>query len=319
MEEPLQYEDVVAWQEELLQHEQVEQQPHYWQQINFSQLTTTHLPLRPEARNSHEDKNPSGQSEPFFPHVQSVPLDEELVTQLQAARQFYAGSLPAYLLTCWQVALWLLMGEKNSLLGVACDGRVDEELANTLGLYTRFLPLQMLLAHELPFEQALKLVHADLEAAFEEQLSFTWPQTAEASAEPLYFPLSFEYSSCPVAFENGDLRFSFERCYSCIEPLALKMSMYHAGKQAIIDIYYDHRYYDSEQMRILSGVVHTLLHASLKQPALAIGRMPLLPVVEQEPTQQALRTPTSLPPDATLIHLFERQAAKMADQPAVIG
>src|SRR5436305_6620806 len=66
VEEPLQYVDVSAWQDDLLQEKDAEQRCQYWSRIDLSRLTSMRLPLERE-RSIEDCEAEMGQKEVFLP------------------------------------------------------------------------------------------------------------------------------------------------------------------------------------------------------------------------------------------------------------
>ncbi|HET8845929.1 MAG TPA: condensation domain-containing protein, partial [Ktedonobacteraceae bacterium] len=149
-DEPLQYADVAAWQDELLCEEGSEQYQAYWKKIDLSQLAKMHLPF---------EQNSQISDTAFVPQYVEAVLEREVQAQLDVLLKEQQSTLEVYILTCWKLVLERLTGEVNSVLGVACNGRDYEELDNAIGLYTRFVPLCVELKRDQPFVELLASVH----------------------------------------------------------------------------------------------------------------------------------------------------------------
>ena len=154
-------------------------------------------------------------------------------------------------------------------MGLACNGRVDEELTNALGLYTRFVPSVVALTDNLPFEQALTIVKNSFSNALDEQLYFTWEATHTSPS--LYFPVCFDYTVWPAHFYAGDVTFSFYQRYSCTEPFELKLSTLQVGEHLCLELYYDPAHFAGEHTRYLLLLSRTLLQNAVTHPQTAIG------------------------------------------------
>src|SRR5579885_1239273 len=149
-EEPLQYADVSAWQEELLQEADAQAHQAYWNRIDLTPLPTLSLPFE---RQGNERTSGASAGQPFTPRCLPVPLSVQQQQMLEQTAQRSSVSLEALLLSGWQVLLWRLTETSPCVLGVSCDGRHYEELSACLGLYSRVVPLGLSLSPSLPFQR----------------------------------------------------------------------------------------------------------------------------------------------------------------------
>src|SRR5579885_2034232 len=149
-EEPLQYADVSAWQEELLQEADAQAHQAYWNQIDLTSLPMLPLPFECQG---NERTSGASAGQPFSPRCLPVPLSVQQQQMLEQTAQRSSVSLEALLLSCWQVLLWRLTEASPCVLGVSCDGRHYEELSACLGLYSRVVPLGLSLSPSLPFQR----------------------------------------------------------------------------------------------------------------------------------------------------------------------
>src|SRR5581483_2620163 len=310
-DEPLQYADVAAWQDELLLEEETESQNHYWQRIDLSRLSTQRLPF---ARDHHSNGAIAGREQY---RMLEMSLSEVLTAQIRARVQQYGISASAWFLTCWQAALWHLCNEAHFLVGVACDGRVYEELTGALGLYTRFVPVEAHFTRELPFEQALLEVNKSFQEACERQMYFTW-ETVSDNTRQLFFPVSFEYENWPATFALEKVTLSLYRRFSCIEPFFLKLSVLEVGERLRLALHYDQQKFAPEQMQRLTSVLQTLLLNTVEQPQTPLGQLNILALSEREHALKTFKAPTRALPNQLLHQLFEAQAACSPHQQAVM-
>ena len=101
-------------------------------------------------------------------------------------------------LACWQTLIQRLAGTSEITLGIACDGRRHPELVNSVGPYSRYVPLRIESRDDLTItELSDRLAEARKQAA-EWQEYFTW-----ADAES-YFSVCFEERSVPPAIYQCD-------------------------------------------------------------------------------------------------------------------
>ncbi|HJT56882.1 MAG TPA: amino acid adenylation domain-containing protein, partial [Ktedonobacteraceae bacterium] len=318
-EEPLQYVDVSAWQDELLQEDEAEEQRAYWRKIDLTQLASLRLPFTPVTTREHREPG-TRQREVFAPHWREVRMEETWQREAQSLAHRLGVSVEAFLLGCWQVLLWRLTGQSPCLLGVACDGRPYEELATVLGLYTRIVPVSTSFAEHSSFERVLTQVNLSLQEAIKRQAYFTWEASTETTnnGQLPFFPISFEFEAWPTSFASGELHFSLQRRFSCMEPFSLKLSVLQLGQRIQLEIQYDPAHFSSQQVERLSNCLYTLLHGAVSQPRTSVEDLELLPYSEQQRLLQMASQARTAYPDQPLHRLFEAQVERAPTQLAVV-
>lgn len=312
---PLQYADVSAWQDKLLAAEDADMQRRYWRNIDLSQRSRD--PFKWSELANAADR--TGRREmSFAPHTLAIPLEESLSKQIQELAQRHEVSVASILLACWKTGIWRLSDETYSLIGVACDGRAYEELECALGLYTRVVPVQVVLTGDLPFLQLVKLLDTSLREANKWQAYFTWEQESDTTI-PSFFPIGFEYTAWPSAFATDSLSLSLQRSLSYSEPFLVRLSVYQREECLRLELHYDAGYVGPGQARRLSSVLHTLLCSAVEEPASSLSTLPLLSQETQNNLLQVFRTP-ALPDAVSGWHqLFEAQVKRVPAQLAVLS
>ena len=130
-DEPLQYADVSAWQNELFESDEAESGKDYWTQQDFSSHLALKLPLEKQrAVQSH-----------FEPASLRRTVRRELSEKIETFTRKYQVTDALFFLACWQVLLARLTGQSQIVTGVSYTGRNYPELEETLGPLTRCLPI----------------------------------------------------------------------------------------------------------------------------------------------------------------------------------
>jgi len=322
-EEPLQYIDVAAWQNDLLETESAKRPLDFWNKFDLSQLSQTRLPFeRTTNKGDHEHASEKALSALFEPRTLTLALDENVSARLIALSHRYEVSLEALLLTCWRLLLYRMTNEAELMIGVAGNGRIYEDLAEVLGLYTRFVPIKIHSSGQQTFEQAVTEVDQMLSEAMQWQTYFCWPSRSNAGEDgdgPGYFPVTFEYENWPATVTNGSLTFALRQRFSCTEPFALKLSALSRGDRLLLDLSYDPRRLSEEQACCLTSVLHTLILQVVGQPQTPMGALAMLEPAEQARLQMSLQAPLQLLPEKGLLHLFEERAQCLSHQLAVVS
>jgi len=326
-EEALQYADIVAWQDQLLELEEMEALRQYWHKVDLSRLATLSLPFeRKEAAKGHHLAR--GQKDIFAPCVFEIGLEKSISTCIKDLAQRYSVSLEAWLLACWEVVLWRLSEKQDLVIGVACNGRtyegLTEELAKALGLYTRFVPVSAILHENLPFDQLIASANKVLLESIKRQIYFQWKEEAKNSkivrdSTSYFFPICFEYEYWPVSFVAGELSLSLHQRFCCTEPFALKLSVLQVGERLQLELYSDPQRISSAQVHQLAVALRTLLLAGIAQPQASVSKLPLLELDEQASLLTIGQAPTKLQPSRGFHHLFQEQAQRVPNYMAVIS
>lgn len=316
-EEPLQYVDVSAWQNELLAEDDAQEHYHFWQRADLSLLDALLLPFERSSRRKAAQELPGL----FAPRVVEMPEEQMLSPQLEALLRRTNTSLEAFVLSCWMALIWRLTGQTPVLMGVECHGRTHEELVTALGSYSRAVPVSISFNEDLAFERALILVHAFLEEAKRRQLYFRW-QSSVAGAESKhgqnFFPISFAYEEWPSSIDARNLAFSLEKSTSNTEPFVLKLQTLCVGRQLRRQLYFDPRYLSAAAIQRLARCLDTFWQAAMLQPEALVGMLPLLSSQEQQRLLGDYSVPAGPLPFQTLSQAFEAQAVCYAEQTAVV-
>ncbi len=312
-EEILQYADVSAWQEELLQEDKI----HYWNKLKLAPTPTIGLPFEQAVDNFALDS-----SDPFTPDLLAIPIRNDLAAKIAAAARRYDVSISSWLLTCWQTTLWRLHAKPAFLIGVSCNGRDYEELHHALGLYARFIPVYAPFEKDRPFASVLTSVHKLLQEALAWQMYFTWDKMHDTVGNDRtnpFFPVSFEYDVWPETIANGTLTCSLFKRWSCTEPFSLKLSVLQVGKDLQLELHYDPQHISAAHIHTLKDIFHTLLINVVEQPQTYVGAAALFPAETQKRLLTLFRAPERSLPAHNLHHLFEAQVKQTPQQLAVIS
>ena len=321
-EEPLQYVDVSAWQDTLLTSEDIDLQSQYWRQEDWSDLRAAPLPFT-RTYSSERNDLPSEQSGLFTPEIFGIDVEESLITRLQLLAQRLHVSVSSLLLASWYILLWRLGDGGSGIVGVSCNGRIYEELADALGHYTRTVPMFVALKDNLSFEHIVHLTDNAWQEAVEQQIYFTWEsmnssQTDNQKTLP-FFPICFEYDTWPDSFLSEELTFSLWQRYCCIDPFALKLLAICVGDHLQLFFHYDSQKFSKERIEHLSDLIEEILKSTVNNPYAEIRSLQILPdFMHRELLQLSCAPRVSQSPEG--IHqLFEAQVVDKQDCLAVIN
>lgn len=311
-DEPLQYTDIAQWQNELLETEELEAEPDYWQQLDFSILGNLKLPF----------SNQSGEKTQFSPHFITRQIRPELAAKIEAIAHDYNTSASVVFLVCWQVLLWRLTEQSDLIIGVASNGRNYEELQGSLGVLVKYLPLPCHLEENYPFNQLLARVEEFTEEISESQERFSWEEITQLNGnepEESFFPFCFEFDSYSANYVASDVCFSLDKQYACTDQFAVKLSGVCRDDSLIAEFHYDANLFEVEDIQRLAGQFETLLASAVKNPSGAIASFDILSSLEREQyLVEFNHTKTADPSYSCIHHWFEAQCDRTPDKIAVV-
>ncbi|MBE9209291.1 amino acid adenylation domain-containing protein [Nostoc sp. LEGE 06077] len=312
-DEPLQYADISAWQNELLEAEETLARKKYWQQLDSSQLESFQLSF---------EHQPS-QSQEFKPQCYKLSIASELINKIEGIVQKHQTSTSVFFLACWLILLWRITDESKPIIGLGCDGRNYEELKSVIGLLAKYLPLSCELTQKDCFSDILvKLSNATTELT-EWQESFTWEQIAktnqEHTAQP-FLPFCFDFAEMPNKYAAGDIRFTIYQKYACVDRFKVKLTCNRTLNQTVnAEFHYDAHLFSPTDIQRLASQWQTLLISAIENPSETISKLNILSDQER---QQILvdfnNTQTTKLQYECIHHWFEQQCNSTPDNIAVV-
>ncbi|HCF29073.1 MAG TPA: non-ribosomal peptide synthetase, partial [Cyanobacteria bacterium UBA11049] len=304
-DEVLQYLQFSEWQNQLLEDKDELAGREYWSNQDFSALATLVAPYENKS-NAVRDR--------YACQSLEYAIASHIVNRVFALSQQYNISIDVILLACWQVLIWRLTSQKELIIGTAFDGRQYEELANSLGLFVKYLPIKSQIESQYRFIEFLEQVQNSIITAAEWQDYFSYPEIGQVT-----YPIGFEFAELPTKSVVADVAFELYRHYVCLEKFKIKLSCYQQDDRIFTNFSYDINCYEAEQIKYLAEQFLTLLENIIQHPHIAASRLNILSDRQQ---QQVLvefnKTTNSNFPQDLCHQLFTEQAAKTPDNIAVV-
>ena len=261
----LRYTVLSEWLNQLLESEDSEAGRAYWRTENTSANFELRLPSERTAPSSTT----------FLPRSFKVELEE-----LPSLAEQNETSLRAVLLAVYQILLWRLSGEAMTTAGVAHDGRPDEELVNSIGLFTKYLPLNCRFDAHLQFSEIVQRVSAADRAAGEWQECFAWDQRETNGTRPfISYCFTFEQDAVEV---TGNVKFTSGNKQALFDRFKLNLSCRQAGERLSLEFQYDPNFFEAKDVQRLAEQFQTLLRSVIANPEETICRLNLLPPGERK-------------------------------------
>ncbi len=306
-DEVVQYLQFSEWQNTLFDDEESTLGRQAWQQKDFSTLSTWSLP----------GEELGDVEQPFTFAQQALQLDHATHMRLETLAQQAQQTPDLLLLACWQILLGKLTGRSAFLLGKSFDERIYEDLAETAGPLTTYLPLSCHLHDEQSFLDVVMQAKTALQEAQKWQSYFRWDDIQQAS-ELAFFPFSFDFQVVETKYPSPTLVITLQSLTTCSEPFKVKLQVFQQAHQLTLEFHYHSGLFNSSVIERLIDQFQTLLEQVLAQPERPIATFTIL---SQGALHQLLRefnaTEAAFPDQSCLHDLFEAQALRTPELVAV--
>jgi amino acid adenylation domain-containing protein/non-ribosomal peptide synthase protein (TIGR01720 family) len=308
-DEPLQYADIAAWQNELLV-EDTETTREYWHKQNIDSLVIGKLPSEKLLEENLV----------FNPKFISINLNLETVAIAELAQK-HSASVSTFLMACWQVLLWRLTGSETAI-ALCCDGRNYEELKPALGLLAKYIPVRGNLQENSKFSKIWQQLDKTASDVYQLQETFSWEEIVgeEGNSQELSFlPFAFDFAAQPIKYLADNVSFSIQKQYSCIERFKVKLSCWHWGDSLTAELYYNASLFDEADIERLAAQFQTLLASAINNPETASAQLEILsPQERQQLLIEFNHTKSDLPLYQSIVHWIEAQVNSTPDNVAVV-
>jgi amino acid adenylation domain-containing protein len=310
-EEPLQYADLAAWQNELAAAEESEPGRAYWRASLPPETGATRLPWVGRRARAAQ----------FDPRVLTATVGAESFAQLNALGARHDATGQNLLLACWQLLLRRLGGPDEVCVGVRFDGRKYDELEESVGPLARYLPVRCDVGDELSFTDLLVRTTAATDAAARWQECFAWELTgAEAGDDgaPPFMPVCFDFAGEGPARAVAGVKFAPRRQSECLDRFHVKLACRQRGDDLSVELHYDASVLSVDDAERLAEQFQTVLASVIRNPAARVSELEIISASERQHLLFGLNdTRAELGGDTTLHRLFEEQAARTPEATAV--
>ncbi|HYP52368.1 MAG TPA: amino acid adenylation domain-containing protein, partial [Pyrinomonadaceae bacterium] len=312
-EEPAQYADYCQWQTELVEagDEDAAAGLAFWQaREGVLSAAAPALPLENRAA------APSA-AEPEL--LAPLALAAEKVARAESAAVKAGASVEVFLLACWQTLLGRLTNQTPVVVRHTFDGRTLEELRDALGLFARALPLSADFGQDAAFTDILDETRRSVEetAAWQDYFAAT---ADGATSETDGSSVVFEVSALAPAPPAGGISFSIFKRDANVEPFKLKLSCVRAAENVFAELAYDAARVTREEAERVARSFVALVESASANPSAKVKRLNVLCDDDRRQLVNDFNRDTARElPDACVQQLFEAQAARHPDRPAVVS
>jgi amino acid adenylation domain-containing protein/non-ribosomal peptide synthase protein (TIGR01720 family) len=306
--EPLQYAELAAWQNEWLGSAEAGPGRDYWRRLDLApaeylRLAGTGAAARPGGR---------------FESVRRL-LDPELAAHVLRLAARDGGAAADLLLACWLVLLHRLSGRSELVVGCAADGRQHEEVREVIGPLSRYVPVVVSVSGDTPFEEVAGTVREARQTAAQWLEGFDWALLREDGEETETPPwrYGFAHTRLRELSAGGEAAIreltGYEEHFDCWLSCAES-----AGAVALSFCYIDSKLERGEVER-LADRFELLLRQAVMQPRSLVGDLPVLPDHERQRLLVEFNdTAADYPRNQCVHQAIERHAANRPDDVAVV-
>ncbi len=293
--DPLQYADYSEWHNDLLSKEDDESRAgkDFWNKQELEKIPALALPFEQKAE-------PGGEIRAEFVRIA---LDAN-VSRVQDPRTF--------MLACWQALLWRITGQAEVVLGYVSAGRTHEELDAAVGSFARVLPLHAHFEQEAIFVEVLQ----NAEKLRDDCIDAQDYCPLEPLSDGLTVGFSAEERAAPES--AGGVTFSLHTQRSFVQRFHVQLKCIKQATAWHAELEYDPAVLRREVVEKLARRLELLSAAAALDPSAAVADLPIMEARElQQVTVAFNQTATDYPKNKTIHEMFEEQAAKHGERPAL--
>ncbi|WP_144052388.1 non-ribosomal peptide synthetase [Anabaena sp. PCC 7108] len=311
---PIQYVDFAAWQQQLLENEQLAAQVDYWKQQLADATNILDLPT----------DYPRPPVQTFRGGQESFELSPALTAQLHDLARQSGATVFMVLFTAFVSLLYRYSGQEDILVGSPVANRNRQELEDIIGFFVNTLVLRTHLFDQLSFQELLTQVkqtcleaYAHQDIPFEKLVEILKPERS-LSHNPL-FQVMFVFQNAPREQLNlSDVTLDWLEVDTATTKFDLTLIMEERGSQLVGTIEYSQDLYNRTTIQRLIGHLQTLLSEMVIAPQQMVATAKILsPTEEQQILQEWNFTPSTFNLVQCIHQLFEEQVTKTPDRVAL--
>ncbi|WP_113925697.1 non-ribosomal peptide synthetase [Cognataquiflexum aquatile] len=310
---PLQYIDFAIWQKNFLNSDSFRTKIDYWKN-KLKNVAPLQLPtdfVRP-AMHSNKGNN--------FRFA----IDSVLVSQLKELGKNHQSTLFMTLLAAFKTLLYRYSGQEDICVGTPIAGRESHEIEDLTGLFVNTLALRTSIGGNMAFSDVLKDIRNTTLEAFENQkvpfemVVESLGQERDLSRNPV-FQVLFVLQNVPqneVHLEDAVVSEKPYEHFTSKFDMTIDLTETETGIEGIAE--YNTDLYKHETIAHFAGHYIHLLKSILENPNEEVGNLKILSSPEEKELIESFNSKVQdLPPQITILNMFEEQVEKSPEAIAV--
>jgi len=312
----IQYPDYASWQRQWLQGDALQEQADFWRNQLDGAPALLELPT--------DRPRPAVQS--YSGGRVAITLPTELGAGLRALARRRGATLFMTLLAGWAIVLSRLSGQSDVVIGTAVANRQRAEIESLIGFFINTLALRVKPEADASVAQLLDQVRATTLAAYAHQ-DLPFEQVVEAVNPPRslnhspLFQALFTFDNTPSGSAPTLPGLNLEAIEMPLHSAHFDLSLLLGDVEGVITgtITYTRDLFDATTVERIAGYLHTVLAAMVADDQQTVGDVSLLSLEQQQQILVQFNATDNREPHDQLIHqLFEQQADRQPDAPAVM-
>ncbi|MCP4108164.1 MAG: AMP-binding protein, partial [Desulfobacteraceae bacterium] len=309
------YKDYSAWQNDLLESEQISIQKSYWLDKLTGEIPVLGLP---------SDKvRPALQT--FNGNSIGFNLSKETNSALNKLCQENQVSMFMMLHALVKVLFHRYTGQGDIIIGSPVAGRVHEDLEDQIGFYVNTLVLRDTIASDLPFKGILEEVGKTCTDAFDNQ-TYPFDRLVEdldlkrdLSRSPLFDVMLVLQNNEDTEIEFDGLELTPFESGNVISKFDMTLNFKESENALFCSIEYNTDIFSEDRITRMIEHLRTLISSVVEDPEARVQDLEIIPKEEKNLLLNVFNdTKTGYPADKTIMDLFEEQARKTPDNIAVV-
>ncbi|MCD6571341.1 MAG: amino acid adenylation domain-containing protein [Deltaproteobacteria bacterium] len=314
----IQYKDFAHWQNEILLSDAIKAQKAYWLDNLKGELPVLNLPI--------DHPRPKVQTQNGV--TQRINIDLELRDRLRDLARGQNVTLFMLLLAAFKVLLYKLTGQDDIIVGSPIAGRNHKEIEPLIGFFVNVLPMRSDFSGNPKFTDFLQQVkqtalgaYANQDYPFDKLVEVLNPardisrspvfdvtfEVREASADPF---ASITLGKVSLKDITGDDR---------LVKFDMSVTGYEVSSGITMKFEYNADLFDYETIERMMRYYHNLIKEVVDNPDKALSEIDILSKEERDQLLVKFNdTSADFPIDTCMHELFELQAKKTPDRPAVV-
>jgi non-ribosomal peptide synthetase component F len=308
-QEPLQHADAAGWLQEIVADPEGAEGHAYWRDLAGRRGRAARLPYR--------DPGPHGGS------GEDGPVPERVAVVLGAAAERALLACPgeeelrAVVLACWVVVLERVAGA-GVTVGVALDGRGYPDLADAIGPYAGYVPVDACEAGGTLADLAARFA-ATLRSHARWQEYADWPPRDREDERGEVVPFALDVVDARSGYAAAGVQVAVTGWRTVVDRCELRLVVAWTATGLDVTLEHDPDRYAAADAAVLADQVGCALAATGRAAELPAARLPLLSDGQRRFVTRDVNPPAPAAPPGLLHELVGRRAAAQPDAPAVVA
>ncbi|MEB3130340.1 bacitracin non-ribosomal peptide synthetase BacA [Bacillus paralicheniformis] len=311
----IQYKDYAEWENSHARSEELKRQEEYWLKTYKGDIPVLDLPTdhkRPLTKSSEGD-------------TVTAAIESETFRKLQHMAKENGVTMYMLLLAGYTALLSKYTGQEDIIVGTPAAGRNHEDIQHLIGMFVNTLAIRNHPEGKKTFRHYLQEVKENTLQAYENQ-DYPFEELVEKvnikrdmARNPLFDTMLVYHNTDVKPFEAEGLRSRLVEIKRGISKFDITVTASEAADGLRLEVEYSTTLFNKERMERLSEHLISLLEQAADHPDVAINQIDVLTKDERHRVLYDFnRTDGVFCKEMTIPELFEKQAEKTPDHPAVV-